>query len=106
MDMPAVVTAYFDADRRNDADALSKTFSHDAVVEDEGSRHQGLAAICGWWAAVKNATHYVAEPVEATLNGNKALVRAKVSGEFPGSPVTLAYAFTLKNDKIARLEIQ
>ena len=36
MDMPGIVNTYFDADRRNDADALLKTFAVEAVVEDEG----------------------------------------------------------------------
>ena len=48
----------------------------------------------------------VREPLDATVDGNKSFVRAKVSGQFPGSPVTLSYAFTIKNDKIARLEIR
>ncbi len=106
MDMPPTVTAYFDADRRNDVEAFSETFLEDAVVEDEGARHRGIAAIRQWWAAVKTATNYVADPVEATRDGDKALVRANVSGQFPGSPVTLTFAFTTKNDKIARLEIK
>ncbi|APG87472.1 hypothetical protein SF83666_b48900 (plasmid) [Sinorhizobium fredii CCBAU 83666] len=55
---------------------------------------------------MKTATNYVADPVEATRDGDKALVRANVSGQFPGSPVTLTFAFTTKNDKIARLEIK
>jgi len=29
-----------------------------------------------------------------------------VSGQFPGSPVTVAYSFVIKDDKILRLEIQ
>jgi hypothetical protein len=106
MDMPSVVTMYFDADCRRDADALAKTFAFEAVVEDEGARHEGVVAICEWWVAAKTAAQYVAKPLESTVNGDKALVRAKVSGQFPGSPVTLAYAFTIKDDRIVNLEIQ
>ncbi|MGO7591682.1 nuclear transport factor 2 family protein [Rhizobium leguminosarum] len=105
MDLPDIVNMYFDADSRNDADALVKTLAADAVVEDENARHQGVVAIREWWVAAKKAAQYVAEPVESSVEGDKALVRAKVSGQFPGSPVTLTHAFTIKGDKIVRLEI-
>lgn len=106
MDMPDIVNMYFDADSGSNADALSETFSIEAVVEDEGSRHQGVVAIREWWVAAKEATQYVSEPFESTVDGNKVLVRAKVGGQFPGSPVTLSYAFTIKDGKIAWLEIR
>ncbi len=32
-------------------------------------------------------------------------VRAKVTGQFPGSPITLTFAFRMKDDRIAALEI-
>jgi ketosteroid isomerase-like protein len=105
MDMPGIINTYFEADRRNDADALLDTFAIEAVVEDEGARHQGVAAIRVWWVAANKAAQYVAEPLECTVDGDKALLRAKVSGQFPGSPVMLTHAFTIKDDRIVRLEI-
>ena len=33
------------------------------------------------------------------------IVRARVSGNFPGSPAVLRYTFELKNDKIRSLDI-
>jgi ketosteroid isomerase-like protein len=105
MDMPDVVKDYFDADRCNDANALSNTFSLDAIVEDEGARRQGVIEIRKWWLAAKKGADYTAEPLETTIDGNLVSVRAEVSGEFPGSPVTLAYAFTINDDKIVRLEM-
>lgn len=48
MDLPDIVNMYFDADSCNDTDALSETFAPDAVVEDEGARHQGVVAILRW----------------------------------------------------------
>ncbi|MCH4547674.1 MULTISPECIES: nuclear transport factor 2 family protein [Rhizobium] len=106
MDMPGIINTYFEADRRNDANALLDTFAVEAVVEDERARHQGVAAIREWWVAAKKSAQYVAEPLECTVDGDKALIRAKVSGQFPGSPVTLAYEFAIKDGKIVRLEIQ
>lgn len=105
MDMPHPVYMYFDADSRNDVDALLKTLAADAVVEDENAHHQGSDAIREWWMKAKKATQYVAEPIEVRVDGNKAVVRASVSGQFRGSPVMLTHAFTLKEDRIVRLEI-
>jgi hypothetical protein len=106
MNMPDIVNKYFEADSRNDADALSATFAVEGVVKDEGARHQGAVAIREWWVAAKKAAQYVAKPVESTVEGDKALVRTKVSGQFPGSPVTLTLAFTIRDGKIVSLEIQ
>ena len=106
MDMPRVVNSYFDADRRNDTDALLEAFAVGAVVKDEGARHEGLAAIRDWWMAAKTATAYIAEPMEFTPDRDGTFVRARVSGDFTGSPVTLAYAFTIINDHIVTLEIK
>jgi ketosteroid isomerase-like protein len=106
MNMPDVVKAFFEADRRNDPDSVAKTFTVDAVVVDEGGFHQGGAAIRDWWVEAKRKTQYVAEPLDATVNGNRSFVRAKVSGQFPGSPVTLSYTFAITTDKIAKVEIR
>jgi ketosteroid isomerase-like protein len=106
MNIPDVAKAFFEADRRNDAGSVARTFAVDAVVVDEGAFHQGGAAIRDWWAEAKRKTQYVAEPLDATVNGNRSFVRAKVSGRFPGSPVTLSYTFAITNDKIAKVEIR
>jgi hypothetical protein len=39
-------------------------------------------------------------------HGDKVTVRARLSGEFSGSPVELDHIFKLLNDKIASLEIR
>jgi hypothetical protein len=36
----------------------------------------------------------------------KTIVATKVSGSFPGSPITLDFVFRLENGKIASLDIQ
>ncbi|MQY44465.1 nuclear transport factor 2 family protein [Rhizobiales bacterium RZME27] len=105
MNMPLVVESYFEADNRNDAGAFSAAFSIGAIVEDDGARHLGSTAILDWWAKTRKTARYVVEPLEAKVNGEKAFVRAKVSGEFSGSPVMLDYCFTFRGGKIIRLEI-
>lgn len=106
MDMPDVVRAYFDADRRSDVNALTEVFVADSVVQDEGARYEGIGAIRSWWVEAKEKYHHVAEPFQATDTGDKVAVRAKVSGEFPNSPATLNFSFTVADDKIVALEIK
>lgn len=105
MHLPPSIQSYFDADSRNDLDALIATLSPEAVVEDERQRHVGTAAIRAWWRAAKQTTPHVNAPVEATTAGDVTRVRTRVSGDFPGSPVTLQFSFTIGNAQITRLEI-
>lgn len=105
MDMPESVKAYFDAERRNDADALAAVFSTNAIVKDEGAVHVGPRAIRRWWVAAKEKTHHVTAPIDLTGSGEKVSVCALVTGDFPNSPATLDFAFTIKQGKIVELEI-
>jgi SnoaL-like protein len=105
MQLPSGVKAYFEADKSDDADALAQAFSGAAVVEDEGGRYQGIDAIRAWWLAAKRKYHYVAEPIESSCAGNDICVRAKVSGQFPTSPATLEFLFTVDNGEIVALRI-
>ncbi|KXJ59029.1 MAG: ketosteroid isomerase [Thalassospira sp. Nap_22] len=106
MDMIASVKAYFDADRAQDPDLLTKVFTADAIVHDEGERHLGTSEIQRWWLAAKAKYNHVAEPLETETTGDKVMVRAKVSGNFPNSPVTLNYVFRIKDGKIAEMGVK
>jgi len=105
MQLSPPIATYFEADRRHDADALAAAFSDDAVVRDEGAEHAGPEAIRAWWLAAKARYRHVAEPLDATEADGTTVVRARVSGEFPGSPATLTFVFTLAGARITRLEI-
>jgi len=95
------IRAYFDADGATPLAA----FTPDAVVRDEGHRHIGHAAIDTWWLDVTAKYQAVAEPLEVNTKDDAHEVRAKVTGQFPGSPITLTFAFRMKDDRIAALEI-
>lgn len=95
------IRAYFDADSATPLDA----FALDAVVTDEGHRHVGHAAIDAWWRDAQAKYRAVAEPLEVNAKDDAHDVRAKVTGRFPGSPITLTFAFRMKGDRIAALRI-
>jgi ketosteroid isomerase-like protein len=105
MNLPFPIQTYFDADQSSDGDALIRTFAPDAVVQDEGNSYAGRQAIDAWWRDVKTKYEHVLEPLEVVERQDVAKVRARVSGRFPGSPVTLTFAFRVKGDHITRLDI-
>lgn len=105
LNLPRIIEAFFDADTRNDPDALVAAFSRNGSVTDEGVLHQGSEAVRNWWRAAKDKYHHVAVPVEVASAGDRLRVRATVTGRFPGSPAVLNYTFTIANDEITGLEI-
>ncbi|MFP5512341.1 MAG: nuclear transport factor 2 family protein [Alphaproteobacteria bacterium] len=85
--------------------ALIDAFAPDAIVKDEGGTYAGREAIGAWWRAAKAKYRHVIEPLEVTESGDIANVFAKVTGTFPGSPVTMSFAFRVDGGRIAGLEI-
>ena len=105
MNLPSPIRAHFDADKSNDGEALVQAFAPDAVVGDEGHSHAGRHAIGAWWRDVKTKYQHVIEPLEISETDGVAKVCAKVTGQFPGSPVLRTFAFRLKDGQIAGLDI-
>lgn len=105
MNLPHPIKTYFDADRRCDGDALIDAFVAEAIVIDEGRSHHGRQAIEGWWRDGKARYEHVVEPLEAEGHDEVRNVRARVTGQFPGSPAILTFAFRLRGDRITHLEI-
>jgi len=104
MHLPPPIAAYFAADT-SDAKAVVRCFSDSAVVIDERREHRGKPAITRWRAEAAAKYHYTSEPLAVDVAGPEVTVTARVTGDFPGSPVKLQYRFTLDGGSIARLEI-
>jgi hypothetical protein len=104
--LPAPVVNYLAAEKAKDADMLALCFTEDARVHDEGRDHRGRDAIRSWKRETDTKYQYVSDPLEASVTGNTVKLRARLTGNFPGSPVELDHTFTLANDKIASLEIR
>jgi len=98
------IAAYFAADQ-NDGDAVALCFAENAVVIDERQTHAGRAAIGRWKTESSTKFSYTTDPFAISEEDGQTVVTAHVSGDFPGSPVDLRYAFVLEGGKIARLEI-
>jgi hypothetical protein len=103
--LPAAIAAYLDAERCGDDEALESVFVAEAVVVDENQPIRGIAAIKTWKAEVREKFRYTVEPLTVEENGDKARLTARVTGDFPGSPVVLTYEFGIRDGRIVSLEI-
>ncbi|MFS2010132.1 nuclear transport factor 2 family protein [Azospirillum sp. CT11-132] len=105
MTLPSPVLACIDADGRNDGIALIDAFAPDAAVKDEDGTHFGKKAIGAWWRAAKAKYQHVIEPLESTEDGQTTRVLMNVTGQFPGSPARMVFAFRVEGSRIVGLEI-
>ena len=103
--LPPPIDLYIRIENSGDVDALSECFASNATVRDEGHTYQGLAAIREWKADTKKKYSHTVAPLEVAHRDGKTVLKAKLTGNFPGSPVTLEFRFVLEDGKIASLEI-
>jgi hypothetical protein len=106
LNLPEPIAAYFDADRRGDAGAVARCFAKEGVVQDDGHTYSGAAAIEKWKSAVSAKLSYTSQPIALEQTNGRHVVTSTVTGNFPGSPLDLRYAFKLERGKIASLEIR
>jgi hypothetical protein len=106
LDVPRPVAAYLAAEVAKDADAISCCFTEDGSVSDQGRDYLGRDSIRQWKQEVDTKYRYVLQPINVQTHGDKVTVRARLTGEFPGSPVELDHIFKLSNGKLASLEIR
>lgn len=104
LELPEPISAYFEADRQ-DGQAVARCFTKSGVVLDEGNTHAGAAAIEAWKNAASAKYTYTATPHTLEVQAGRYIVTSQVSGNFPGSPLDLRYAFVLERGKIASLEV-
>jgi hypothetical protein len=103
--LPLPIDVYVKAENSGDFESLSECFAPDATVRDESRTYKGLAAIKEWKAATKKKYNHTVAPLEISHRDGKTVLKAKLSGNFPGSPVTLEFSFVLEHGQIASLEI-
>jgi ketosteroid isomerase-like protein len=105
LNVPKPVSDYLEAEKAKDATRLALCFTDDGLVHDERQDHRGRDAIRQWKLDADAKYRYVLEPLSASVNGDAVELRARLSGDFPGSPIELDYIFKVAGDKIASLEI-
>jgi len=103
-ELPEPIAAYFAADKIG-AEAVASCFTNQGVVKDEGHTYSGLDAIRQWKSQASTKYHYTIEPLGAQQVEGSTVVTSRLTGNFPGSPVTVRFFFRLERSKIASLEI-
>lgn len=103
--LPQSIADYFAGkNARNYAKALSG-FAPAAAVSDEERQHVGAEAIQRWMAETAVKYNDQSRVLGSTTSGDRTVVTAEVAGTFPGSPIKLRYAFTLKDGLVTSLAI-
>ena len=76
------------------------------ALEAVSDSFEGLAAIRNWMAATKQKYGHTVAPLEFAQRGDKSVLKARLAGIFPGSPITVNFNFVLADGKIHALEIR
>jgi hypothetical protein len=103
--LPKAIASYIEAYNSRDEKAVLGCFSDDALVHDEGKDHRGRKAIGAWLHETIEKYQPLLTPGPAKGGDAETVVSVTVSGNFPGSPVTLAFHFMMDQDRISELKV-
>jgi len=101
--LPEPIAAYFAAE--HNLEALAQCFTAQAVMKDDGHTYTGIDAIKAFMAEASAKYSATSVPFAIERYDGFQLVRANVTGNFPGSSIVLSYRFGLERGLIASLEI-
>jgi hypothetical protein len=104
--LPAPIEHYVQITNAGALEAVPECFAPDAVVHDEGQTYAGVTEIKNWMAATKKKYSHTVAPLELAERGGQNVLKARLAGSFPGSPITVNFSFVLAGGKIRSLEIR
>ena len=104
--LPDPIERYVQIANSGTPEAAPECFAPDATVYDEGQTYEGVAAIKNWIAATKKKYDHTIAPLELAERGGQSVLKARLAGSFPGSPITVNFSFVLASGKIRSLEIR
>lgn len=102
--LPEPIAAYFAAE--HNPEALARCFTAQAVMKDDGHTYTGVDAIKAFMAEASARYSATTVPFALEREDGFQIAKAKVTGNFPGSPIDLSYRFRLERGLIAALEIK
>jgi hypothetical protein len=105
LQLPIPIARYVEIANSGTPEAAPECFAADAIVRDEGQTYEGAAAIRNWMTATKKKYGHTVTPLELTEQGGQSVLKARLAGNFPGSPITVNFNFVLAGDKIRALAI-
>ena len=103
--LPRPIAAYVQANAQLDVDGMLKPFAADAVLSDNGRRHEGHAELRTLFQDEVIAVKAIFTPDTVRHEDGQVVVEGPAYGDFKGSPLRFTYRFMLENDVIKALEI-
>jgi hypothetical protein len=104
--LPGPIERYIQIANAGTSEAAPECFAPDATVYDEGQTYEGVAEIKNWMAATKKKYGHSMTPLDLAERGGQSVLKARLTGNFPGSPVTVNFTFALAGGKVRSLEIR
>lgn len=106
MTVPATIDTYFDLMHGNTPDRAVDTFTHDAVVTDDGTTYRGRSEILARLTGPATAFEFTTTRLSVERTEHGAVVTNRLEGNFPGGQVDLRHTFVLgESDLIQQLTI-
>jgi hypothetical protein len=105
LQLPVPIERYIQIANSGTPEAAPECFATDAIVRDEGQTYEGVAAIKNWMAATKKKYRHTITPLELAEHDGQSILKARLAGSFPGSPITVNFNFALAGGKIRALAI-
>lgn len=103
--LPKPIAAYAEANARLDVDGMLKPFAADAVLLDNGRRHEGHAQLRTLFEDEVVAVRAIFTPDAVRQEDGQVVVEGLAHGDFKGSPIRFTYRFTLEADAIKELGV-
>ncbi|MBD8491007.1 nuclear transport factor 2 family protein [Echinicola sp. CAU 1574] len=103
MNLPNVVNELVKAQDNFDSKAYADCFAETAIVFDEGKTYHGKKEIENWIDKANREYQVTMKPLEYLEKAQ--ILKAEVSGAFPGSPLVLTYQYEFEDKLIKSLKI-
>jgi len=103
--LPKPIAAYVEANAQLDVDGMLRPFAADAVVLDNGGRHEGHAEVRTLLEEAVIGAKAIFTPDTVRRENGQVVVAGPAHGDFKGSPIRFTYRFTLENNAIKALDI-
>lgn len=105
IELPQPISDYVEANARLDVNGMLRPFATEAVVLDNGARHEGHSELRTLLEEAVIAAKAIFTPDTVRHEAGQVVVEGPAHGDFKGSPIRFTYRFTLEDDAIKALEI-
>src|SRR5438552_18143402 len=93
--LPRLIQNYIDASNAHQVQSILACFADDVTVHDENTTYRGKIYIERWLRKTIEKYKFQLKPLIAEARDNETIVAVLVLGSFHGSPIMLAYPFTM-----------